>query len=94
MYPLQEHFSGISVKKRVLVKQNRACSKSETIVNIVLSKKYGSISGFKEEEQRNRRETEPKHKKLEVKQKIIQGKHFNLKSVSESFRCVLVFTVK
>ena len=33
-------------------------------------------------EQRNRRETE-----------IIKGKHFNLKSVLELFRCVLVFAV-
>ena len=55
MYPLQEHFGGVSVKKRVLVNGNGACSKSKTLVNIVLSKKiYGPISGFKEEEQRNK----------------------------------------
>ena len=45
-------------------------------------------------EQRNRRETEPKHKKTRREIEIIKGKHFNLKSVSESFRCVLVFVVK
>ena len=44
------------------------------------------------------RETEVKQKQNTKKARSetdkLQGKHFNLKSVSESFRCVLVFTVK
>ena len=32
------HFTGVSVIKRVLVNRNGCCSKSETLVNIVLSK--------------------------------------------------------
>ena len=40
-------FGGVLMKKRVLVNQNRCCSKSETLVNIVLTKIYGPISAFK-----------------------------------------------
>ena len=91
---IQWHFGGALVKKRVLINQNKGCSKSKTLVNIILSKKYGPINGFKEVEKRNRRETEPKHKKTRRETEIIKGTHFNLKSVLESFRSVLIFMVK
>ena len=45
-------------------------------------------------EQRNRREQNQTQKKTRKETEIIHGKHFNLKSVSESFQCVLIFTVK
>ena len=60
----------------------------------LIKKKYRPIYGFKEVEQRNRRETELKHKKTRRETEIIKGKHFNLESVSESFQCVSVFVVK
>ena len=40
------HFSGVLVKKRVLVNQNEGCSKSKTLVNIVLSKRIWTNKWF------------------------------------------------
>ena len=71
---------------RVVAKQNTS--------KYHLIKTNGPINGFKEVEQRNRRKTEPKHKKTRRETEIIKGKYSNFKSISESFWCVLVFTVK
>ena len=66
----------------------RVVAKAKQCKYCLIKKKYGPINGFKEVEQRNRRETEPTHKKTRWETEIIKGKYFNLKSVSESFWCV------